>query len=629
MIDTPLSLHDLTELHNAVAPYFLKKWVAGEENERYKKAEHWTQEELNKLQTQNRIPYSIAMLATKVNAILAMQRNARSEFKVVANSDPADEPKAEVATIQLRQKEKETGFKFIESDVFDLGLAVSCGAVEIVPKMKKGQQHIGIDLLSYKNVVWDTSSEDYEMKDALFIARLTPMYRYQIEQFYDIKVEELPTGIGGWLWDGYYYEKNLYSKTEFDVINLFTHYQRVNRKSYYVVFNDTKELFGGGVQAEKYRTSKEAKERKKYVESIYVVDMSENIEVEYVEVTEEKIDKYVFTATDILEYVELDSEDFPIVVYRSFHSLKDYWTLTDLLKSPQVFLDRTFMQIDHSFGRDIKNVFQGNSNALAEGETMETAKLKAEKTGGIIWTRTSEQAFMPIQSQGVNPQYFQIANIMQSFLEDLSGGRSFQGLQETSQESGRAVLARQQQGKMMASLFLDNLHRWRRKVGKILLNHISEYETEERMIKVLGSEMSEGLKEILKLGELYEDSMTSKNEGFIKINENGLSYLRDADLELVLTEAPLNDDQKNEKFQQLIALTQMYPQMIPVEVLLEYVDLDYSIKQKIINYGKQVQEQQQQMQQQQLNIEKAKVLSQSQPRGNNVNGASQPRRTGT
>lgn len=58
------------------------------------------------------------------------------------------------------------------------------------------------------------------------------------------------------------------------------------------------------------------------------------------------------------------------------------------------------------------------------------------------------------------------------------------------------------------------------------------------------------------------------------------------DYEIVVSEAPLSSDEKAEKLDQLISLNNVYPGSVPIDVVLNYMNLEQGDKEKIINnYG--------------------------------------------
>ena len=108
--------------------------------------------------------------------------------------------------------------------------------------------------------------------------------------------------------------------------------------------------------------------------------------------------------------------------------------------------------------------------------TFEKAKAIIEQTGGVVPANSSEAIMQAVKSQGLNPQWLQIASIMQGLMEDFAGGRSFSGLGDESGESGRAINLKKQQGALVAFLMLDNLARWKQAMGEFALYLHKEFD---------------------------------------------------------------------------------------------------------------------------------------------------------
>lgn len=592
---------DLLLLHDNISGYFSDKWEKATKYEKLKQGKHWTASEIESIKKQNRDPFSFPIIAQKLNTIIATQRGTRTEWKVLATYDPADEIKAEMANIVLKHKEKIAKFKYIESEVFDAGLSINCGVCEILTMPTYLGDTVTVKQLDHRNVVWDINSREYDLADASFIAKVERMYRRDVAMEYG---DEAATHHSDFMYGrpkiDYYVSRDAQGRQEYDLISVVTHYQKVMRNYYAVVFPDyqnrggqgTKELIG------MYRSKKEAEQELERLRKLYLFER-ESIEGDVVRVKRTGIDKYVFTYNDIISKEELDDENFPIVVYRSFHFQDDYWTLTDILYDSQKFFDKLYMQIDYSFGRDVKNVFEGDAMLLAEGETPQSAVEKMNKGGQIVWKRGQGLLFNPMKQQGINPQYIQVAQIMQGFLEDLAGGRSFQGLSEGANESGRAIIAKQKQGMLVASMFLDNLARWKQSVGERILEYACKYESSETMIKFTGAEVNETVFNVLRSQDIFIPSQTDpQTAGYIKL-PNGLKFLKDMKYELTVSETELNENLKNQRFMQLLSLNQVYPNAIPIDILLEYFDIPYSVKQKIVMRSEQEAQRQAQLAQMQ------------------------------
>lgn len=557
---------EITELHLESLPLFEEAWKRGRRNERYKQGSHWTREELDVIREQARHPYSISLMNHKINNILSTQRQSRTSVMVSAPEEYGTH--AAIATEILRNKERTGDLPRLESDIFDSGLSVCYGVAEVLPEAPGGEVKATVRSRDYLDVFWDSSARDYHLNDALFIAVGETFQRESVERKYG-KVSSYGHPL---FTHSFYRDENGSSlRGGKETVRLINHYTKSRVKEYLLLFNDHRGLAGlpNGVYAGKFPTHHEAE---KAVRELNVIYLQRDIEVplnEIIPVEGERITKYILTGGEIVDVIELPLATMPVAVYRPFQFGNRFWSLADLLVEPQIFLDRVFMQIDYSLGRDVKNVYQGNLHALADSETPDTALRKAERTGGIIWTRTGEEVFRPLKVSGVNPQYFQLAAVMQGFIEDLAGGRSFHGMSEYSNESGKAILAKQKQGMLAAGLVLDNLRRWKCSLGEKLLEATLQYEGEEAVKAAARRVKPE-----------------TGNGGGLPSAEEILMM----DREIVVTEAPLSSDEKAEKLEQLISLNGIYPGSVPLEVVLNYMNLDKAEREDIINnYNRQEQ----------------------------------------
>ena len=437
------------------------------------------------------------------------------------------------------------------------------------------------------------------------------MYRFQFEQQYG-ESKEISGNDGSWGREknSYYVTKNPNGKSEFDILSVFTHYQKVTRKYWYVIHPDPLGFLGEGVYMKKLNSQEEAEIELRKANFKYVANGFDKMgKVE--EKEEVAYDKYIFADSRIVKYEQLDYPSFPIKIFRCFHYEDDFWSFMDVLKSPQIFYDRLLAQIDYSFGSDIKTVYQLNVNALADGMTYEQAKKIIEQTGGVVPSNSNEAIMQAIKAQGVNPQWLQIATVMQSLMEDFAGGRSFSGLGEGSGESGRAINLKKQQGALVAFLMLDNLARWKQMMGEFALFLHSEYDTVERQIKVQGAELSPEMLQILNQNGIVAPSQTDPESVYVKVG--GIDFLKDAELELTVTEASLTASEKEFKYLQLLEMGRanqaMWQMPAYVQMLLEYdPNISSRMKKQLLQQIEQYNQQQQQMAQQELNIKKAAIL---------------------
>lgn len=618
-----LDVEELLQFHTDAIPYFQGKWEKGEENEHYKEVNHWWDKK-EEIESQGRQAYSIGLISGKVNQILAEQRMNRTEYKLRAKADPADEIKAEIGTIQYNDLESRADMKYIDTDVFDSGAAVCYGAYEIFLDTDEELNQVpNVRKVDYKNFMWDKNSVDYTHNDALWMAKKHYAYRYQIAKEHGKeKAKKIAEGDTYNLWgrvkDSYFIQSG--ETPDYDILTVFNHYQKVVRKYHYVLFNDYMNIHGlaGKKVAYVTRNKKEAQQVLRQLKYPYLANRypvgANSIESR----DKTKIDKYIFTVENILEHEETDMDMFPFAIYHGYQYADKFWTITDVLKSAQVFIDRYLAQIDYSFGKDIKNAYELVVNKLAEGFTYETALQRLEEDG--VLPVKSENALNQVRSQSVNPQWIQMVGLMQSYLEDLAGGRSFQGISESADESGRAIKLKQMQGQKIAGLLADNLKRTRLDLGKKLLWWFKKYDTSERVVKIAGESLTPQMKQFLENNGALTSSQIEENAGYVKINPGGTSHLLNAKLELEVAETAYSESERQKKLNELMAAAEMNPQIAQIpkfnELALKYIDVSFNDRQELISsYQNLLQSQAEAAEKEQtredakLNIDKAKVLA--------------------
>lgn len=615
--DTPIQLDMLIQLVNTNLPYFQSLWENAKENERYNRGRSWTDKEQRDIESQGRNAYSIALVSSKLNIIKGEQKKNKTMWKVEASFDPNDEVKAHLATLRLKDIANQNNFQFVKNEIFDVGVGVAPVPVYICyEKDNDYNDTIRIKKLDYRDVIWDSNANDYEKNTAVFWAISQKVYRYQLEKDYGMELAKNVNAGQEFLFGrdklDYFITFNKDGKRDLDIINKITHFHKVIRDYYLVIFQ--------GEVVHEARSKKEADEYLKMLLIPYLnAPFPEPPPYSIVKAPREKIDKYVYTYSEILEYEELPYDKAPVSLYSCFSLYNENWTMTDLLKDAQKFLDRLIAQIDYSFGVDVKNGFTIDVTKLDKSEDPDKVIDKI-KEGDLIKTNGS-QAIEPIPSSGANPQWQGMAGIMQSIIEDIGGGRSFQGLQEGNAESGRAILAKQQQGELITSLFSHNLIRFEKDLGEKILM-LEQYNTNTNYtIKVHGGALDERIIQLLQQEQMYQPSVINEGTGYIKMN-GLMNWLNNSRYELVVSYEVLTDSEREKRLNELLMLEQMRPGVIPTEIFLEYLPMEWSLKNKIIKSIQQQQMMQQELQnreiqkedaeldlkQQKINTDKAKVL---------------------
>jgi hypothetical protein len=616
--ETPLNHTQLIHLHSQVLPKFEQIWIEGERNEGRWMGDNWNQSQRAKIRRQKRQAYSLAILASKLRYISATQKQLRTSFVVEPISDPNDEIKAQLATLQMRAVENRSNAKYVDSHTFESGLAVKYGVRRVGMDTSSIMPRVKSYSVDWKNFVWDTNAREYDIKkDALFEAEVEKLPRVYLERIYG---KENITGTAGQTHTAFSgrnklsyfvnFVKDASEPMPYDMISLFKHCQKTARTFFYVMFQDSANQHSlNSPVIGKYRSSEEAHQ---VLRELNISNAMHGLpeEGEVIERDEVRIDYYEFTYNKILYYEETEWEMFPYDVYFAMKFEDKFASYQDFLNDPQLIIDRMWAQIDYSLGKDIKNVYQGNRKALDSSETAQSAERKASETGGIIWTKSNEKVFQAIQSQGANPQWVNAIQLMVSYLEDMTGGKTFKGGAEGKTQSGKAISKLQEAGSVMVSAFLDSFNQFKKAHGENILWWIREYENEEDTIKVSGGALSPEMRELLQQDGLFEPSKKGDGTGFVTLNQGGISYLKDAEVELLVREEGMTETMREKRYLQLTQAGQDDPLMVQSPTFrrlrLEAMDIAHTDKEKIIEETEKMKQQQEQMAQAQMQMEAEK-----------------------
>lgn len=613
---TPLNHTHLMELHSAIAPRFEQWWREGERNERRWMGDNWDETQRAKIRRQKRQAYSLAILASKLRYISATQKQLRTSYVVEPVSDPNDEVKAQLATLQLRAVENRSNSKYVDSSTFESGLAIKYGVRKVGLDTSSVIPRVKSYTIDWKNFVWDLNSREYDIKkDSMFCAEVEKLPRIWLEKVYG---KDAITGVAGGdavsAFAGrtkmsYFvnFQKDHNNEMPYDMISLFRHYQKAIRTFYYVIFPDTSNFHNLNTPVVgKYKSEEEAKMKLRELNVPNLINRLP-LEGEVIEREEVRMDYYEFTYNKILYFEETDLEMFPYDVYFAIRFEDKFASYQDFLNDPQLIIDRMWAQIDYSLGKDVKNVYQGNKSALDPSETPASAEMKASQTGGIIWTKTGEEVFRAIQSQGANPQWINAIQVMTQYLEDMTGGRTFKGQGESANQSGVAIRNLQEAGGVMTSAFLDSFNQFKKAHGENLLWWIREYENEEDTIKVQGGALSPQMVELLKQEDLFQESKQNDGSGFVTLNKGGISYLQDAEVELIVREEGMTETAREKRYIQLVEAGKVDPLLnqSPTyrKLKFEAMDLNHSDKEKITQELDAMQKQMMEMEQQKMQME--------------------------
>lgn len=276
----------------------------------------------------------------------------------------------------------------------------------------------------------------------------------------------------------------------------------------------------------------------------------------------------IFSGTAKLEgdISPLNWEGFPAVfcgAYKAYDTNSWFGAVTGM-KDPQRTLNTNRRQLIYLLQTLPKGTLMHEVGAILNIEEYEERASDPNFHLEIAQGRFEKVRFM---------QQPTISNIYSTFdatciqsMKDTSGAQdSLMGVQTSSREPGITVKARQETGIAVLYILFDNFRETRLNAGKLLLSLIQQYVTEETTIRIEGEKGIQLLQ--------INNQINPQVEGFSDISAGEFDYVVSETAETMTIRAATA--------QMLIDFNHNNPGTIPPDVLLEYVDLPFTAKQKV------------------------------------------------
>jgi hypothetical protein len=612
LTDCPLSAGDLVSILEPHFSYFEELWDRGIENERYRMGKNLSSEQEQDYYNQDRIPFPSAITSDKLSRLVGSEILSTTSAKAEATK-PESEIKAELLTLRFKKVEADSEFADIGSEIFESGVAMIYGVGKIVVDYDKhGNKVVKVIDVDYRNSIWDSSARKYDKADGSFMAERKAVYRRDIAKDYG---EEIAKNISlndpyfGRPAGDYWGVSDKFNNRDNDIINIYEHYQKVLRELYYVVWD--------GEIISKESTKKEAEE---IVRMLKIPLLAANIEIPPVDIqkhTDIGFDRYIFNRSLILEYERTDLEAYPYEIYQAFNFKDKIWCMTDILKPENKFMDKLMSQIDYAFGADLKNGWEIVTSWLDTGISFDEAITDLKNGVPIPVLRPGTVKSIP--HKGANAQWIMVYDMLKNNITEYSGGPLFSTGQQPGikREAKETVARKLRQQEVIAGLFIHNLRKWKRKLFKKIVWYLDKYDTDEYIMKVHGGNLTPGMIDLLKQNDIFEQSETNENVGYLRMNQEGneMSWLKDADVEIIIKEENISDTDKEVQFARMTDMERSDPELLlsPTwkRLKLDKIDVSYEDRQKVINEIEQAKQQQAQQAQQEkmteLNMEQQKI----------------------
>lgn len=159
----------------------------------YYDGKQWTKEEIATLKQRGQPPIVFNRIKRKVDSILGVERNRRTDPKAYPRT-PKDEQSAEIVTQALRFVADQTRLNNIFSGAFECGMIEGAGAAEVI---MDGPEDIKVQIIPWDEFIFDPRSSRHDFSDARYLGVLKWMDADDAISLYPDKAKEIEASISG------------------------------------------------------------------------------------------------------------------------------------------------------------------------------------------------------------------------------------------------------------------------------------------------------------------------------------------------------------------------------------------------------------------------------------------------
>ena len=303
----------------------------------------------------------------------------------------------------------------------------------------------------------------------------------------------------------------------------------------------------------------------------------------------EKKKYMIFADIYVLEsgYSPFKHNLYPSVLFGAYmNDWENRWFgVIEMMKDPQRAINTTRRQLLHLLQTLPKGFPIHEAGAILNIEEFEERSSDPSfhlevAAGGIEKVRFERQP-------PISPIYQAYDQEMKQAMKDASGVQDeLMGIQKTGREAGVTTKIRQESAIAVLYILFDNFRKSRLQSSKILMGLIQQYRTMPELVRIEGQEG-------MQLVQL-NTQMNPQNQGF--------NSIKDANLDLEIDETMENTTMRMTIAQLLTEFSHNNPGSIPPDVILEYANIPFTVKQRVKAFFQAMRDQEQ------ANIEKEHEL---------------------
>lgn len=261
---------------------------------------------------------------------------------------------------------------------------------------------------------------------------------------------------------------------------------------------------------------------------------------------------------------------YPIVLFGAYKNEdKNVWfSATKPMKGIQVMLNTMRRQYGHLLQSAPKGLLMEEVGAIQNREEYERDSAKPNFILSLARGALNKVKFA-LQPQ-ISPIYGQLDGVYQQSMKDVSGIQDqLMGVQTASREPGVTHRMRLESSVAVLYILFSNFRKSRIQSGKILLSMIQQYITQPYVIRLEGQQGMELMQ--------INSEMNPESKGFNDISAGKF--------DLVVDEEAENVTMRRGIAQMLMDMASQNPDSIPPEIILDYLDLPFSVKEEVKQYN--------------------------------------------
>lgn len=529
----------------------------------------WREEDARVLKDRGQMPLVYNVISSSINWILGTEKRGRTDYKILPRRKDASKP-AERKTQLMKYLSDVNRTPFHRSRAFEDAVKVGIGWMESGVQDEDDGEPVFMRYESWRNILWDSACTEKDLSDCRYIFRskwvdldvAEAMFpdrigtlrsssagtrSYGLDSYGDEVMDAAEDALGG-----YASVRNAINGYRRDRVRLVECWYRKPTK--------VKRLVGGDFKGEIYNEQDPAPAHQEEIKQGKAVPMTR---------TMMRMHVAIFCDAGMLWFGESPYRHnqfpfTPIWCYRRGRDGLPYGVIRGM---------RDIQEDINKRASKALHILNTNKVIMDEGAVDDLDEFADEisRPDAIIVKKPNKQLEINVERDLAAP-HLELMSRSMAMIQTLSGVTDENMGRQTNATSGRAVLARQEQGSMTTAGIFDNLRFAVQVHGEKELSLIEQYFSEEKQFRITNMR---GTPEYITINDgLPENDITRTKADFI---------ISDADWRASVRQA-----QTEELFALLQQLAPVAPQVALVMLDLIVEDMDISSRDEIVKRIRQV-----------------------------------------